>query len=139
MSVIRDAVGELYRELGPGLLAYARTILDDPAEAEDAVQHVFLKLIAGQPTVCREPRAYLFRAVRNQCINHRRDAAREALRTAGPPPGLDAVVADLETALGELPEEQREVVMLRIWGGMTLEPPSSARRHPSISTRPTSP
>jgi RNA polymerase sigma-70 factor, ECF subfamily len=27
----------------------------------------------------------------------------------------------LQKALGDLPEEQREVVMMRIWSGMTLE------------------
>ncbi len=27
----------------------------------------------------------------------------------------------LQQALGELPDEQREVVMMRIWSGMTLE------------------
>ena len=35
--------------------------------------------------------------------------------------GLAALVPDLEKALADLPEEQREVVVLRVWGEMTLQ------------------
>ena len=37
------------------------------------------------------------------------------------PEGLGDHVADLEAALAELPDEQRQVIVLRIWGGLTLE------------------
>ena len=36
------------------------------------------------------------------------------------PAALDGLATDLEAALRELPEEQREVVLLRVWGEMTL-------------------
>jgi DNA-directed RNA polymerase specialized sigma24 family protein len=127
MGSFREAVATLYRELGPSLLAYARSLLGDPMEAEDAVQHVFLKIMSARMTALpREPRPYLFRAVRNRCFNRRRDAVREWQRTADAPmfvapAGLGPVAADVETALGELPDEQREVVVLRIWAGMTLD------------------
>ena len=36
----------------------------------------------------------------------------------------------LEKALGELPEEQREVVVMRIWSGLTLEEAAAATGAP---------
>lgn len=36
----------------------------------------------------------------------------------------------LQKALGELPEEQREVVVMRIWSGMTLEEIAAAAGAP---------
>lgn len=129
MSVPDEAVESLYEQLGPVLLAYARSLVRDRAEAEDALQQVFLKLMTLEPESWpRDPRPYLFRAVRNTCLNRRRSTAREAVHVEAvtaplftAPNGLHTLVADLERALGDLPEEQREVVMLRVWGEMTLE------------------
>jgi RNA polymerase sigma-70 factor, ECF subfamily len=116
----------IYLELGPALLAYARSIVIDAAAAEDAVHQVFLKLIASGAALPHEPRPYLFRAVRNTCLNRRRTWAREqGARRAVPmfttADGFAALVPDLEQALADLPEEQREVVVLRVWGEMTLQ------------------
>ena len=120
------AVEALYRDLGPALLAYARSLLRDAAAAEDAVHQVFLKLISSHEPLPDEPRPYLFRAVRNTSLNRTRAASREALQRAEPSiflarDGLSALVPDLERALTDLPEAQREVVVLRVWGGLTLE------------------
>ena len=125
MGVPHADIERLYEQLGPVLLAYARSIVQDLAEAEDALQHVFLKLMASGSALPDEPRPYLFRAVRNTCLNRRRSEARERVwRSERPmfiaPAGLDALATDLEAALRDLPEEQREVVVLRVWGEMTL-------------------
>jgi RNA polymerase sigma-70 factor, ECF subfamily len=121
-----EAVEKLYEELGPALLAYARSIVRDPAEAEDAVQQVFLKLMSPQATWPGEPRPYLFRAVRNTCLNRRRGQEREVGPQEvpprfAPPDGLDGLAWDLEDALQQLPQDQCEVVVMRVWGEMTLE------------------
>jgi RNA polymerase sigma-70 factor, ECF subfamily len=126
MSGQHEGVQKLYEELGGALLAYARSIVRDPAEAEDAVQQVFLKLMSAQAAMPREPRPYLFRAVRNTCLNRRRGQGREVgAQEAHPrfvaPDGLDGLAWDLETALQQLPQDQCEVVVLRVWGEMTLE------------------
>jgi len=126
MSDLDLTIEEIYLELGPALLAYARSIVIDAAAAEDAVHQVFLKLIASRAALPHEPRPYLFRAVRNTCLNRRRTRAREyGARHASPmfaaQDGLAALVPDLEKALADLPEEQREVVVLRVWGEMTLQ------------------
>lgn len=122
-----EEVSRLYRELGPALLAYARSVAGDISEAEDALQEVFLSLVSTDRPLPREPRPYLFRAVRNACLNRRRSAARELdrRRAAAPlftaPAGLEDVALDLERALDDLAPEQREVVVLRVWAQMTIE------------------
>jgi len=69
------------------------------------------------------PAGYLYRAVRNGAVNVCRDGARQTpleetcfVHRGG---NREATLA-LQKALGALPEEQREVVIMRIWGGMTL-------------------
>jgi RNA polymerase sigma-70 factor, ECF subfamily len=127
MSVPHEAIERLYEDLGPALLAYARSIVHDAAEAEDALQQVFTRLMSPPLSALpREPRPYLFRAVRNTCLNRRRAHGREAARREAPamfaaPVGWNGLAQDLEDALRELPQEQREVVMLRVWGQMTLD------------------
>jgi RNA polymerase sigma-70 factor (ECF subfamily) len=46
---------------------------------------------------------------------------REAAPTFHAPDGRLDLAVDLEAGLAELPAEQREVVMLRVWGELTLE------------------
>ena len=125
MGIPHDVVEALYADLGPALLAYARSIIGDRAEAEDALQQVFMKLLAADVALPREPRPYLFRAVRNVCLNRRRSRVREVSRQEPPTftsaNGLQELARDLEEALRKLPDEQREVVLLRVWGEMTLD------------------
>ena len=127
MNERETRIQTLYAELGPALLAYARSILREMPPAEDVVQQVFLKLLSN-PTLAlpADARPYLFRAVRNTSLNvHRlktRDAAyRESLQFLTAPNGLSHLVPELEAALDDLPDEQRQVIILRIWGELTLD------------------
>jgi RNA polymerase sigma-70 factor (ECF subfamily) len=68
----------------------------------------------------------LFRAVRNRVLNQIRDRSREV--ALGPeaqwlesPSGSTETALALQSALRVLPEEQREVIVLRVWGQMTFE------------------
>lgn len=115
-----------YERHGPALLAYARSLVGDAGIAEDVVQQVFVKLLQGGTAVPEVPGAYLYRAVRNGALNARRNGLRDApLEQASSwfvhSGGNQEAALALQAALGELPEEQREVVMMRIWSGMTLE------------------
>lgn len=117
---------ELYDRHGPALLAYARSFVVDRARGEDLVQQVFVKLLDGATARPEAAAAYLYRAVRNAALNARRNGLREAPLDAASAwfvhRGGDRDAAlSLQAALIELPEEQREVVMMRIWSGMTLE------------------
>ena len=127
------AIGPLYDRFGPALYRYALMILGRHDAAEDVVQQVFVALIRGGPRL-DEPERYLRRAVRNACYSHLR-APGPRLVEAGPdsgPPLLE-LVADraggpgpeeriaLGAAIARLPPEQREVLHLHVFEGMTFK------------------
>jgi len=113
---------------GP-LALYARQWLDE-YDAIDVVQEAFLKLL-GQERRPAEPRAWLFRTVRNAALNElrrRRTVARHAGNVAAErpewfqPPSDDAIDAGAaQQALADLPPEQAELIVMRIWGQMTYQ------------------
>jgi RNA polymerase sigma-70 factor, ECF subfamily len=121
-----EDVRRLYDQHGPALVAYACSFVVDAGIAEDVVHQIFLKLLRRPVLVPDVPVAYLYRAVRNAALNIRRDGLREAplplndswfVHGAG---DKEAALA-LQAALRDLPDEQREVVAMRIWSGMTLD------------------
>jgi RNA polymerase sigma factor (sigma-70 family) len=111
---------------GPALVLYARQWCDAP---EDVVQDAFLKL-ATLRTPPRDVVPWLYRVVRNGALDAgktaRRRQRREA-RVARPEHwfvdtgenDLDATAA--AAALQRLPDEQREVIVARLWGGLIFE------------------
>jgi RNA polymerase sigma-70 factor (ECF subfamily) len=130
-----EDIRRYYDQHGPALVAYACSFVADLAVAEDAVHHVFLKLLRGDTRVPDVPLAYLYRAVRNAALNLRRNGQRDVpLETQGTwfdhRGGNSEAALALRTALSEIPEEQRAVVIMRIWSGMTLEEISAATGTP---------
>jgi RNA polymerase sigma factor (sigma-70 family) len=96
---------------------------------EDAVQDAFCKLVR-LPTPPNDAHAWLFRVVRTTAIDLGRSAQRRHSREAAiarpeswfvetEVDGLDAEAAI--SALESLPAEQRELIVSRLWGGMTLD------------------
>ncbi len=121
-----EEVRRLYDQHGPALVAYARGFVPDAAAAEDVVHQVFLRLLSAELTKPDMPVAYVCRAVRNAALNARRSNLRLAAlelqsNVFWHRGGNQEAALTLEKALAELPEEQREVVVMRIWSGMTLE------------------
>ena len=117
-------IQNLYRQHGPALLAYGASLLGDRAAAEDVLHQVFLEML-GKISMPDEPRPYLFRAVRNRALNSRRGT--ERLTTLDHHEWLVKTEATMqaaitiEKAMRDLPTEQREVVVMKVWGEMTLE------------------
>ena len=62
---------EIYRKYAPIMQAFASKYIDR-ATAEDLVQDVFMRIWVARETlpINESLQAYLFRAVRNSCINH---------------------------------------------------------------------
>jgi RNA polymerase sigma-70 factor, ECF subfamily len=125
-----DEVRRLYDQHGPALVAFACSIVADTATAEDVVHQIFLRLLRGDTLIPELPVAYLYRAVRNAALNSRRKGNRSVSFEDQPVAAKSLFQHDdgnreaalaLQAALLELPDEQREVVVLRIWSGMTLE------------------
>ena len=115
-----------YDEHGPALLAYASALLKDPSAAEDVLHQVFLNVLRGKAQVFGAPGSYLFRAVRNTALNHIRGQSREVELADGgvwleSQDGSKETAMALQSALGMLPAEQRELVVLKIWGQLTFE------------------
>jgi len=118
-----------YDAYSGGLMLYARNWLGEEA-AGDAVQVAFVRLM-GQGAAPRDVKAWLFRTVRNEAITRLRKRERRSrhfgrMLSEGPcwfeshPEDLiDARTA--QEILLELPQEQNEVVLLRIWGQLTLK------------------
>jgi len=126
---------QLYEQHGAALLLYARSFAADAAAGEDLVHEVFLKLLRGVTTVPDIPLAYLYRAVRNAALNALRDrrshdAQDNEITWFQQREGKQEEELALQSALRELPEDQRATVIMRIWGGMTLEEIASATAVP---------
>lgn len=110
------------------LVLYARQWLDDSG-ARDAVQEAFVRLLRrgeDPPNML----AWLFRAVRSTALDNLRSERRRQRRErevaseramwfeSRPEDAMDAAAA--EAALAALPDEQREVIVLRLWSRLTL-------------------
>jgi RNA polymerase sigma-70 factor, ECF subfamily len=122
----REALRFLYVSYSHNIYGYVRSIVRDDHEAEDVTQHVFAKLMTtigkyddrGVPFF-----AWLLRLARNVAIDHLR-ANRltpiESVPETGSNPDADVDhVQVVRDALAALPEEQREVVVLRHVVGLT--------------------
>jgi RNA polymerase sigma-70 factor, ECF subfamily len=122
-----NALRFLYVHFKDNVYGYVLSIVREPYEAEDVTQQVFLKLISSIQKY--EPRtvpfsAWILRVARNVAIDHLRQRrsipCEEVFEPAchGDDAGRDCRWG-LESALNALPEEQREVVMLRHLVGLT--------------------
>ena len=124
-----------FDELAPRLLLYARQWLASLPDAEDAVQEGFVRFWRHRPDAGRADYPLLYSAVRSAALDllrkeHRR-ARRETVLADEPlhdgQPLFDASVDQREwastiaRALEDLPREQREVVVLRLWGELTFQ------------------
>lgn len=117
-------IGELIAKLGPALVLYARQWSAAP---EDVVQDAFLKL-AGQRTPPERVAAWLHRVVRNEAINRGRAEARRKkheTRAAARQPTWFLPESDLDAraataALEGLPGEEREIIVMHLWGGLSF-------------------
>jgi RNA polymerase sigma-70 factor (ECF subfamily) len=110
----------------PRLLALARRMLGDAAEAEDVAQEAMLRLWRIAPDWQAErgaPGTWLYRVASNLCIDRirrRRALGQDALpEVADETPGVEVALeagdraAALEAALAALPERQRLAIVLR--------------------------
>jgi RNA polymerase sigma-70 factor (ECF subfamily) len=108
------------------LVLYGRALGLSHSEAEDVVQEAFVALLQAEKTpACAE--AYIYRAVRNRALNHKRSLWRrlarevESRRWFERESGESHVEREAMRRLAELPLEQREVIVLKIWSQQTFE------------------
>lgn len=119
------------------LRRYAMTLTGDPAEADDIVQECLSRALSGIRRMdhIRDLRAYLFTVLHNVSIDQhrrqRRAVDRVNLDDVAWEHGLEGSqekrmeVKDLRRALGQLPAEQRQVILLVGVGGMSYKETAS--------------
>jgi RNA polymerase sigma-70 factor (ECF subfamily) len=115
---------------GPTLVLFARQWVPSRADAEDVVQEAFIRFWRSRQQV-HEPTAYLYACVKNCALHWQRGRARRCRReeAAARPEAETWFAGPLEqeerraaiaAALGRLPENQREVLVMKIWGGLSF-------------------
>lgn len=119
-------LADLFDAHAASLTLYARQL--DPGEADEHVQEAFVRLM-NETQEPPNPAAWLALTLRRLTIDRKRSWFRRKRRerAASPAelfehncdPDLDARSA--AELLVSLPERQREIVVLRIWHGLTLE------------------
>ena len=128
MERAQESVAEielLYRQHGAALLLFALAITGERSRAQDAVHHVFVRLLeSGDLRRAGNKKAYLFGCVRNAILNERkrqdRDRPLDDSAWFSPPDQDYAGEQNLRRALAALPEDQRQVVVLHVWGELTF-------------------
>jgi RNA polymerase sigma-70 factor (ECF subfamily) len=121
----REKLRQLYEEHGRGLIAFACSFVRSFAAAEDVLHQVFERLLRSNIELPDPPAPYLYRAVKNAALNHVRDRSRDVELDHDDwlehPPGMEEAAVMLQSLLRSLPEEQREIIILRIWGQMSFD------------------
>jgi RNA polymerase sigma-70 factor (ECF subfamily) len=110
----------IYRKNRDDLIRYA-TVLVGPGGAEDVVSVVVLRILAKRRLQdLEEPRAYLFRAVLNECKTRLSRRRTPLNATEVGPVQPDDPQPHIIQAVLELPPQQRAATYLVYWAGMTV-------------------
>jgi RNA polymerase sigma-70 factor, ECF subfamily len=124
----REAVRFLYLRYADNVYGYVRSIVRDDYEAEDVTQHVFAKLmtvIAKYEEREVNFSAWILRVSRNVALDHMRQRRPIPCEEIREPEARDENESAhhrsliLRDALATLPEEQREVLVLRHLVGLS--------------------
>lgn len=122
-----EAYAEVYDRFGPGMFKAAWAILGKAWDAEDAVEEVFVALVRGREHLpgVRDLRAYLMTSVRRAAGRigsaRRPEADSPLVEASEPTPAPAPPDRELfEQAVRSLPSEQREVLALKAYGGLTF-------------------
>jgi RNA polymerase sigma-70 factor, ECF subfamily len=117
----------------PRLRRYARALTRNPGRADDLVQETLLRALAKQHLWQPDSnlRAWLFTLMHNQHVNDVRRSAREGQTveidtmsnglTATTDPTASRQLHELRRALAQLPDEQREAILLVGLEGLSYE------------------
>jgi RNA polymerase sigma-70 factor (ECF subfamily) len=131
-----EAVGDWqpwFEANAPALVLFARQWTASHADAEDVVQDAFVRFWRDGRHRAEDPKAYLFSCVKRAALDHRRGRLRRdrregqaaAARRESEPLFASDLERDewrqgVEAAVARLPAPQREVLVLKIWAGLTF-------------------
>jgi RNA polymerase sigma-70 factor (ECF subfamily) len=143
MTTGSDHVNTWLDQYGAALVLMARQWVSARSDAEDVVQEAFIRFWRSRRRVA-DPVAFLFACVRNCALDWQRERGRQSRREAAAArPEVEPLFADsleqeerrgaIDAALRRLPENQREVLIMKIWGGLTF-PQIAEALHVSANT-----
>src|SRR5262245_402651 len=119
-----------FEEHSAALVLLARQWVPSRADAEDVIQEAYVRFWRSRQRVA-EPAGYLFACVKHCALDWLRARRRRTRReTAIARPEIEPLFAGpleqqerrlaLESALLKLPAEQREVLVMKTWGGLSF-------------------
>lgn len=127
-------IESLYDRFGEAVYRYLTVKLGSASDAEDVLQEVFCRLIrySFRLSFVRDPRVFVFRIARNEANRFLRSKIKENEKTrqgtvlaesilrfyGGPDKQTEHAVGQ---ALSEIPDDQREVIVLKAFEGMTFK------------------
>jgi RNA polymerase sigma-70 factor (ECF subfamily) len=116
----------LYRAKASELVLYGRALGLSHAEAEDVVQETFVALMQRSQEP-ESPEHYCVRSFRNRALNYRRSMWRRLTRELESSRWFERSPAETPAeraamrGLAALPQDQREVIVLKIWHKHTFD------------------
>lgn len=121
----------LYSRKAAELILYGRALGLSHGEAEDVLQETFVALMQLAP-LPSQPEHYCLRSFRNRALNYKRTLWRRLTREfeafanghhwfEEPDENLEMMQSAAVRCLAELPQEQREAIVLKIWHRCTFE------------------
>jgi RNA polymerase sigma-70 factor (ECF subfamily) len=120
-----SALGALYDHHATGLFRWLLAQGLPRCDAEDLLSECFLALVdrGERAADIEDVGAYLFAVARHRLARIARRSQSEALDLIAEPAASDAPADALaiREALTDLPPEQREVVVLKVWQGRTFD------------------
>jgi len=130
---------ELYDRFGDRTYHYLYIKLGSAGDAEDVLQEVFYRLTRYSIRLkfIRRPAAFVFQTARNEANRflkkkiHEKNGCRkntelcEIISTSISGPDEESVQI-LSASLAQLPEEQREIIVLKLFEGLTFKEIASA-------------
>ena len=123
------ALGDIYDAHAEAVYRLLLALLGSPADAQDALSEVFLAVARRDLRRIRNLRPYLLASARHRAISMLRlrrreiptDPADECFFTTSALNPEQALLAHrIESALRQLPAEQREVIVLKVYEGLTF-------------------
>ena len=130
MGLDKNSFEKLFRDFYPSLCSFACKYLEDPAQAEDFAQDVFITLWdkRGEMNTELSIKSYLYTAVKNRCLNHlRQQAVRQRFSESElhkkelPAYFRDSLIEEethrlIYQAVNELSERCRDIIRLNLEG-----------------------
>jgi RNA polymerase sigma-70 factor (ECF subfamily) len=129
--VERPSLKALFDAEESALLRFAFGVVGQRETAEDLVQEAFLRLHEHWNDV-ENPRAWLYRSIRNMALNHLRDHRRETTMdegrdwasespTAAEVLGRHEAVGVLRMLMAEMPTQDQELILWKYSGSLSYE------------------